>query len=360
MKYPHYKKLLEFVNEGWVDHSHHSSLPLTIYNYSRKTQYDKFWNEITLETRGLILDNQGEIIAKGFPKFFNYEELNSLSLPQDWKSIIKKETPIIQDKMDGSLGILFHYAGEWHMSTKGSFHSEQAIRGLEIFKNKYNHLNLWPSYVYLVEIIYPENRIVLDYGYEDKLVFLSVHSNSDNLNWRGTYAEFIHMGLTNEDIVKTYNEEFNFGLLKNKNIPNQEGYVVLFEPSKFRLKIKFEEYIRLHKIMTNLSTTDIWDCLVKGNDINILLQEIPDEADGWVREQIKSINDIFVYIETECKSKFKSLVDSGLNSRKDQAEWIQNNVIKRYHSVMFAILDNKDYKPFIYKLCKPKYEKIKI
>ncbi len=33
-----------------------------------------YWDDITLNCRGLILDNEGRVIAKSFQKFFNMEE----------------------------------------------------------------------------------------------------------------------------------------------------------------------------------------------------------------------------------------------------------------------------------------------
>ena len=68
--------LNQYVNEGWVVVNDHPSLPLSIYNYSRKTQYDGKWDDVTLQCRGLIVDKStGKILVRPFKKFFNYEEL---------------------------------------------------------------------------------------------------------------------------------------------------------------------------------------------------------------------------------------------------------------------------------------------
>jgi hypothetical protein len=40
----------------------HPTLPLTIWNYSEKVQYDSLWDDITLQTRGLVTDDKGNII----------------------------------------------------------------------------------------------------------------------------------------------------------------------------------------------------------------------------------------------------------------------------------------------------------
>jgi len=47
---------------------------LTIWNYSRKVQYENLWDDVTLQTRGLVTDDKGKIVPRPFGKFFNMEE----------------------------------------------------------------------------------------------------------------------------------------------------------------------------------------------------------------------------------------------------------------------------------------------
>jgi len=147
-----YQILKTYELNGLVRSQTHPTLPLTIWNYTEKVQYESLWDEITLQCRGLIIDNKTDkILVRPFPKFFNYEEVAG-------KGIIptKGDYVYIQEKIDGSLGILFNYEGEWVMATRGSFTSDQAIRGMEILKRKYPVFDkVWmKEYAYLVEIIY--------------------------------------------------------------------------------------------------------------------------------------------------------------------------------------------------------------
>jgi RNA ligase len=259
----------DYVSKGLLVGQSHPTLPLAIFNYSRECQYEGLWDDITLNCRGLVLDTEGNVIAKPFPKFFNYEEHK----PED----IPNETFEVYEKMDGSLGIFFYYGSEWHMATRGSFTSEQAIKGMEIAK-KYNYDKICvPGYTYLFEIIYPENRIVVDYGKEERLVLLGV------MNRRGeefSYEEMVDEGW---DIVmkyKTWGEGYD--LLKEEISKDKEGYVIRFK-SGFRMKIKGKEYVRLHKILTNFSTKDIWELLKNGEPFEPFLERVPDEFDDWVK-----------------------------------------------------------------------------
>jgi RNA ligase len=369
--------LNQYVNEGWVVVNDHPSLPLSIYNYSRKTQYDSKWDDVTLQCRGLIVDKStGKILVRPFKKFFNYEELAGSKFKES-KLPTKCDYVYVQEKMDGSLGILFYYDNQWVMATRGSFVSEQAIKGLNTVKSKYNLDSWMKEYGYLVEIIYPENRIVVEYG-EEKVVFLSVVLNESytweptddtELHWTTACAVLNANGVKKGDIVKTeqyfnYSEEL-FTSLKEKNEENKEGFVLRFQPGNVRVKIKFEEYVRLHKLMTQISTYDIWEHLKEGKDILEILNNVPDEFDKWIKETANTIRYHHYMVGERC-GKTHDYFRYGKYSDKDPqptkkefAEHVQKNVNKNLHGIMFAIWDGKRDKvdELTWKLIKPKYSK---
>ena len=106
------EQLNKYHEDGLLYKQVHPTLPLTIWNYTEKVQYEGLWDEITLQCRGLITDNNtGKVIVRPFKKFFNYEEVVG-------KNVIPTQGDYvyIREKMDGSLGILFNYEGEWLMS----------------------------------------------------------------------------------------------------------------------------------------------------------------------------------------------------------------------------------------------------
>jgi len=358
------KKILDkYVEDGWLIKQTHPSLPLSIYNYSQSTQYESHWDEVTLSCRGVITDDvTGKVIVKPFSKFFNYEEI-----PNDvpWLS---SEYVYVQDKMDGSLGILFNYNGEWIMATRGSFTSDQAIRGMEILKSKYILDVFEPSVAYICEIIYPENRIVVNYKQEN-LVFLGAvinwtfngwkESDQDELHWTTAKAYFKMSGIKAKDIVKTeqiFKEHLGHDLykkLKALNKQNEEGYVLRFFPSNTRVKIKFEDYVALHRILTNVSSYDIWENLMKfGKLPEEMLKDVPDEFYNWVKKTEKNIQLEYSKLENEYLDHFDSI--KRLGTRKLFAQFSKNFM---HPGILFKMLDEKDYSEIIWKLVKPKYEK---
>jgi RNA ligase len=359
--------LNQYVKDGWVERNDHPSLPISIYNYSRKTQYEGKWDDITLKTRGLVLDNEGNVVAKAFDKFFNYEEL----VGNKWvESKIPNEPFEVFEKMDGSLGILFNYNNEWILATKGSFTSDQALRGMEILK-KYKYEKLIKGFTYLFEIIYPENRIVCEYDFED-LILLAVVDNKDGYELR-IHDDNIHLegirfrNLYNNlgfKVVKKYDGVRDYSELKSKILQNAEGFVIKFE-NGLRMKIKGEEYVRLHRILTGFSNVDIWEHLKDGKDVMELVERVPDEFDKWVKEQVSALKYGHFAVSGYCGKAhdyFRYGKYSDVDpepSKKEFAEHLKKVVDPNLHAIMFAMWDGKIDKAdeLIWKLIKPKYSK---
>jgi RNA ligase len=359
--------LNDYIDRGLVVRQEHPFLPLSIYNYSRTCQYDGKWDEVTKDCRGLVLDSEGNVIAKPFPKFFNYEEL----VGNKWKhSEIPNEPFEVFEKMDGSLGILFNYNGEWIMATRGSFVSEQAIKGMELLR-KYKYERLIKGFTYLFEIIYSENRIVCDYDFED-LILLAVIDNKDGYELQ-IHDDDIHIegirfrNLYNNlglKVVKKYDGVKDFNTLKNSISNNQEGYVVRFK-NGMRMKIKGDEYVRLHRILTNFSSIDIWELVKNGEPIEPFLERVPDEFDKWVKNKIANLQYAHFSISERCGKAhdyFRYGKYSDVDPEPTKKEYVEH--VKKYtepilHHIMFAMWDGKRDKvdELIWKLLKPKYEK---
>jgi len=326
--------LKEMILNNYVKVNKHPEHHLYIYNYTAKAQYDRIWNEITLMCRGLILDENDTIIARPFPKFFNLGEMELQELPS---------LPFeVYDKMDGSLGIMYWIDGIPFMASRGSFASEQSDKANEMLHGKYraSWSLLDTSKTYIFEIIYPENRIVLDYGDREELVLLAIIDTQ-------TGKEF-PLEDTGFPIVERYDGIKDLHLLKVENEDNKEGFIIKFA-NDFRIKIKFEEYLRLHRIVTQVSTLNIWEYMMTNQSMEELLERVPDEFFEWVKKTKNDLENQFVAIENQCKQDFKIL-----DSVKETALYYQKCA---YPAVLFFMLKDRDYTPIIWKYIKPKFEK---
>lgn len=326
-------KLQEHIANKLVTVQKHPTAELFIYNYSPKVQYDKLWDEVTSQTRGLILYVNMNIVAKPFGKFFNIEELQQKDIPN---------LPFeVFEKMDGSLGILYWIDSKPFIATRGSFNSKQAIHATNLLYSKYSHTfdKIDKGSTYLFEIIYPDNRIVVDYGDLDDLILLTVIDNNTN-------AERIeNIGFP---IVKRYNGITDYNKLRELSENNKEGFVIRFS-NGFRMKLKYSEYVRLHRIITGVSNIAIWEYLKEGLPFDDLLVKVPDEFYNWVKYTQKELTNKYNEILDECKSVYKIL-----DTRKDTALYFQK---QKYPSVLFALMDGRNLDEIIWKMIRPTFSK---
>lgn len=251
----------------------------------------------------------------------------------------------VHEKYDGSLGILYFWNGDPHIATRGSFHSEQAQRARQMLYGKYNYLldNLKPEYTYLFEIIYPENRIVVDYADSECLILIGqilTQTGRDIKPLRIGFSEpqkyFISGGF------ETITDELPYD--------SDEGVVVRFE-NGFRFKVKYSEYKGLHKLVTKTNSVTIWQLLKKDQTkMGWLYSRIPDDFYAWARETIIDLKTRFTEIETECRRVYTEL-----ETRKETAEYFKK---QKYPAVLFCMLDKKDHKEVIWKLIKPEAKHI--
>jgi T4 RnlA family RNA ligase len=326
------------IEQGYITSQTHPSLPLTIYNYTAKAQFDRYWVAATLCCRGLVLDDQNRSIARPLPKFFNLSE---------YQGTIPDGVPQIYEKLDGSLIILFDYQGQWEVASRGSFCSEQAQMAWVLFANYQTDLDkLDREYTYLFEIIYPHNRIVVDYGTAQRLVLLAaVHTQ--------TGAELEHTQVSWIDRAQTYPATTLPEWLKSidetqAELNNHEGFILKWS-NGFRLKYKLADYVRLHRIITRVQAKDIWECLSQNQNLDQFLDSVPDEFYNWVKDTKLELETKYQEIETECQKVFKILGD-----RRETAMYFQTQT---YPGVLFLMLDNRDYSQTIWKLIKPSYER---
>jgi len=256
---------LERVERGYVRKVKKNSLEL--FTYTPLCTFKKEWDKYTIIARGIILSTEEQrIVAYTFPKFFNYLEIG-VPVPDLEFSV--------DEKLDGSLIILFCYNDVWEVATKGSFESSQALWARKWIDLNIDKSLLIPSWTYLFEAIYPENQIVVNYSGFSGLVLLSMY---DGLGYE-RYDNVKQMShLLNVRYPKRY--EYNslediLNICKNSD-KNLEGFVVRFNTG-YRLKIKSAEYLRVHRIINRVTPLGIWEVMLAGDDLENIYKELPEE-----------------------------------------------------------------------------------
>jgi RNA ligase len=336
--------LEKYIQDGLISKQKHPLWDLWVYNYTQECVFKKKWDDITTQCRGLILDKNGTVVARPFEKFFNYEE-QEVPLPEGVPSIYKK--------MDGSLIIATSWEKHLIVATRGSFISDQARLAEKIILNNdallymVNHSD---NFTYLFELVGPSNRVVCTYG-TDKLILLAAISTwsglEHNLNYYRHY-DFI-------EVVEEYKIDWNessIEKLKSLNLQNEEGFVLKWE-NGFRLKVKFDDYIRLHRLLTGLNERVLWGYLKERKNIQDLKKNVPEEFIQWVDNVVFDMQVKFDTIFKDCYFFIKNNNLKEIN-RKEAACIILENK-KRYQAVLFSMIDEDKEKvrENIYKLIKP-------
>lgn len=272
-------ELGEMLDEGYVQVRYHPDYPYAIYCYTKLAMFDRKWNNTTMTCRGLIVnEDTGKILARPFKKFFNVGEPSAPVWEQtDWVTVY--------DKLDGSLGIAYETPNGPAIATKGSFTSEQAVKATEFLRTMYPRYQVDDINTDLFEIIYPENRIVLDYGNLEGLMYLGSVNIADGEDyWNGLLMDLY--GIRKNRFLDSgpfYQLELNL------NRPNAEGFVLFNDYTGERLKMKQEDYLELHKVMTGLNERQIWEWLNAGFTPTEVMQKIPEEMHDWARPIVGKI-----------------------------------------------------------------------
>ena len=330
-------KLLDsYVERKLLSCQKHPEADLLIYNYTHRCQFEHAWDDVTLMCRGLIVHPDGTVHAQPFKKFFNLDEKPEV-IPTD-------SHPLVFEKLDGSLGITYWHNGIPYVATRGSFTSVQAVEGTRMLHERIvGGLQLDQGLTYLFEIIYPENRIVVNYGDERRLVLLGVTNpeTGDEVNIWECMDDYLHFDRPRAHLYEAIEAAAD----------NAEGYVFWWPQHGVRAKVKFDEYKRLHRLITGVNKRRIWEMLRNEQSLDELLERVPDEFYAWVRKMVSDLESDYQAIELQAKEAYEQAKE--LEDRKAQALAIKNHP---YRGIIFTMLDERPYADGIWRLLRPASE----
>lgn len=199
------------------------------------------------QCRGLILDEADNwaVVARPFDKFFNHGEGHAAII--DWA------TARVQEKLDGSLCILYYYAGAWHVATSGTPDASGVVNGHDftfkelfwkVFAEKGYHLpdEVDSCMTFMFELTTPFNRVVVKHDSNDlKLIGLRNHVTGREVP--AEYGTMCGFQVVQEfplqkfcDLITSFEE---------MDPLQQEGYVVV-DANFNRIKVKHPGYVALH------------------------------------------------------------------------------------------------------------------
>lgn len=255
---------------------------VSVFNFNQKVFYDKIWNDLTIQARGLFLNQEGEVVCRGYNKFFNIGERVDSTSKYIQSELIDKgfKNFIVSEKENGFL-CLVAYIPELNkhnlsIFSKGAGEEFSLLAKetlLEYFKAKnidYNKFvnkvirdyNNNQKYTLVFEIINKDKdpHIV---KYENNIIFLldciknSVEGDFDNIKRDEFNKEFgIDIPKYDLKLINNFNNFFKEQFLRK----DTEGVVILNLDTNKRFKIKTLEYNRkkeLRKLFEILDNKNI-------------------------------------------------------------------------------------------------------
>ena len=126
---------------------------------------------------------------------------------------------------------------------------------------------------------------------------------------------------------------------------------MLVNSSGFRVKIKHEEYVRLHKIITECSSRTVWEYLKDGKPFEELIENVPDEFFNWLTKTKQELVSQFHSLAAESLDYFSKRPKT--DDRKELAEYFKQY---KHPFLCFSLLDGKDCTDTIWKMLKPERE----
>lgn len=335
--------LLKELESKNVVRQQHPTLPLWIYKYTQSTVYDKKWNEVNLLCRGLVVDEYGNIVSNVMPKFFNDFEstapgMSGLIPPR--KDGVSRTT----EKLDGSLITVSRWNEHLVVSSSGSFKSPQVFRARQIIEK--NNYSFDEGKTYLFEVIYPENRIVLNYGDMERLVLITKRDTQtgaeENID---DETKFYKVPVVAKSIDELISEK------ARPDFINKEGYVVQYDNGS-RLKIKYDKYMEIHKLISGVNEKYVWEVVKDNLDIMDLVNRMPDNIQSFVKTYMIELKKKYVELDKECNAEYYKTIETlpaGF-TRKDFAIMVSKSPNA---SILFLMLDGRPYAQSIWNKIRP-------
>ena len=276
-----------------IDRHRHPTLPLTLYDYSKRCQYDRAWDEVTLACRGLVLDDDDRVVIRPLGKFFNWNEPDA---------VMPAGPATVFEKLDGSLVNVARWHDEMIVATRLRFDNDHVRYARAILARRHPGFVPEPGWTYAFELIHPATRIVVDNGEREDLVLLAKIETAtgreqaihEAIEWTGARAAQYPFASIAE--------------LQGRGDPGErfEGFVLRWE-SGYRVKVKLEDYLRVHRIVTGVTDKVIWEHLRAGHTLEELLLNVPEEFQVWAGDSAETILSRVVASRAEAERRLEAV-----------------------------------------------------
>lgn len=327
------EELKQLVADGYVRVSKHPTIPLYIYNYTSLTEFEENWTDITRKCRGLVLDENGNIIINCIPKFFNQEQKFAAKLGSDLEITEKNDGYMIQIQRNEYLGL----EDDMLVTSRGSFDNQYVDKAKEFIKGHEREFE--PDYTYICELCCnfsgDEGIIVTKHPIPKLVCFAMINDEGEEIPLEDLPSCLERVKSFTSDEMSEY---------LNKEV---EG-VVLKDQNNNRVKVKTEWFLERHRIISDCTEKRAWEVCRNYTDIAELNlpDELLDKMEMWCDNQYFAHDQVLKIVE-HYVDNMKDL------PRKDLA--ISSGIPKIFKGLIFDVLDGKHerFHENLWKMLKP-------
>jgi len=314
----------------------HETEPLVILNYCQIDSHKFKTHPIVRECRGLTLQlNTWRIVARSFNRFYNIGEHPEEQSKFNWQDFV------CQEKLDGSLLILYYYDDKFWLNTRGSFgqgninqsgHTWQTLFAPLILANGESRIPVRCTCVFEGMSLY--NQVVRRYAQPQVSLLTVFNNNGEELSHNHVDIIADVNGWSRPAVHKFTSQEEVTTWLEAHEDPTFEGFVVR-DNTNIRIKIKKSSYLALHRTVNN---QNVWMPknlipLILSNEIDEVLVYFPD-----MKPQVDAARAKLDAAYLEAKAAFDEATP--LTSQKDKAILIQKRT--KLTSPCFTAWKNKE------------------
>jgi len=260
--------------------------------------------EVEKACRGLVVRDDGKIMALPMPKFFNLGEPQCPSLPD--------ESYQIWEKIDGSLGIFWHDGERWRCNTRGSFDNEYVAFAGDWWKRRVGDWDGPKHWTIMTEICMDDDVNPRAAHHPEGLWLIAVRDR-----YSGKDIDILTVPTRHRNFLwpkRIVGADINDLLKWQESTEGEEGWVIRFD-SGFRVKIKTAWYLRIFRAMTSLSPRRIRELML-------------DAGRDWISEFPDDLRPEAIRIQEEIEAEFKAELEkiyvayskvAHIKARKDYA-----------------------------------------
>lgn len=342
------EKIEQYYYKGLLRKALNPTLELVQIDYTPEATYRNEWDEILSMCRGIIVDKDYNVVCPCMSKFFNFSQLS----PEEQKKVVEQEKNfIITEKYDGCLVFIYYYKGAWRINSKCSFDSFVITAAKKIFERDHLDEKLDKNVCYIGECISPATHILVEYGSEENIYFITGFKENKEIEWDEFKAHCEKLGIIR---VQETNMSFDELLKWQKDHDwTSEGFVVRIKGSNYRVKFKSEDYLRVAKLKENLNIKHLVDLAITSSDdwqnvLHLVIVQLPDELQPIGKELVWQIKENYRVLNTliqEEIEKTKNMTDKELG--------LSDN---KYKTFIFMSRRGKSLDKNIFKMIKESYK----